>query len=310
MNNINNGCCCSSSNSSYINSYISSIFNTNEQLSLKSNNYLMKTSNSVESLNTSSSSSVTSTSSQSSEQKLAENNNLLTFNVKMASTPKVSNKIIRKDFSSSKLSSTRYCEHCMNENARPKTVQKVVRKDEAKKRRRTIHLGAEQNKIKKIKLSNNKDIKLQPIHNHNNKKLVKKIAVDCDVTSTELLNCNNYLKHLIKKQAHGFCSGVHSNKQAKIKVSNLKKLKHQFKIDINNVSTSTKKMSESDLFNTKVKRRKSSSSSSSNKQKHMINDDLRKHLNHHDMINLNNNYFQSGCLNKFNQFGQFQVWYV
>lgn len=307
MNNINNGCCCSSSNSSYINSYISSIFNTNEQSSLKSNNYLIKTSNSVESLNTSSSSSVSSTSSQSSEQKEVENNNIITFNVKMASTPKVSNKIIRKDLSSSKLSSTRYCEHCVKENLKLKPI--VLKKDEAKKRRRTVHLGGEQNKMKKIKLTNNRDIKLQPSHN-NQKKLVKKIAVDCDVTSAELLNCNNYLKHLIKKQAHGICSGAHSTKPNKIKITNLKKLKHQFKTDINNVSTSTKKMSESDLFNRVKRRKSSSSSSSSNKQKHMINDDLRKHLNHHDMINLNNNYFQSGCLNKFNQFGQFQVWYV
>ena len=163
---------------------------------------------------------------------------------------------------------------------------------------------------------------------------------DCDVTSAELLNCNGYIKHFIKKQANGICSSkvapqkcMKAHQQAPVKLSTtetyLRKLKNEFCNDLNNISTSTKKQSTCDLALIKTKPKKTSKRKSVNARLTHANTNKRQALigkpvslknmpfsflddNQNRLVQLNagNGYFQSACLNKFNQLGQFQVWYV
>ena len=135
----------------------------------------------------------------------------------------------------------------------------------------------------------------------------------------EINNCDGYLKNFLKKSA------IKTKKLNDIQKLQMKKRMQ----NLNNVSTSTKK--ENTIVNVEKKAYKQQRDSRDNLKK--MDDFKRKtktefskrvklesaaiatavtHLpiqNSQNVINFNN-YFPSSCLNKFNQLGQLQVWFV
>ena len=149
-----------------------------------------------------------------------------------------------------------------------------------------------------------------------------------NVTASEIVpNCNGYLKNLLKKSASSKAKKLSSDVQKMQAKKRMQKL--------NNVSTSTKK--ENTIVNLGEEKKKASH----HKKRHVSRDNVRKieefkrktnveygkrakletmmavassHIrqpmqNAESVINFNN-YFPSSCLNKFNQLGQLQVWFV
>jgi hypothetical protein len=141
-----------------------------------------------------------------------------------------------------------------------------------------------------------------------------------NVTSSELVDCNSYLKNFIKKSSSGRAKKIQMKKRMQ---------------KLNNVSTSTKK--ENTIVSVEVKKvtRKQHKNYFEYENTKKVDDLKRKTktefvkriklesaaavaalTTHLPMQNVSenvlgfNNYFPNSCLNKFNQLGQLQVWFV
>ena len=148
--------------------------------------------------------------------------------------------------------------------------------------------------------------------------------ITSNVTSSEIVNCNGYLKSLLKKSSSG-----KSRKLGELQKIQLKKRMQK----LNNVSTSTKK-EYAEKRVSKKQREKNYDTENNNLKR---GEDLKRkaksefskrvkletaavaalataaHLpvpNGSESVLGFNSYFPNACLNKFNQLGQLQVWFV
>jgi hypothetical protein len=257
----------------------------------------------------------------------------LVFDVKMASTPKSNKKQLFSAIKTSTLAKTQsqqqkalpihnhsFCKHCVKQNDLMLMKMKKKSTSSSKEKHQKVTSSIETEKLmtcfsyktkrSSARIESNKEIlKQQLIRGHQ------------AVKSAESLHFNAYLKNVLKK----------SNKISKRSMNEINKIQvKRLRSNNLNVSTSTKKVYLTENVKTTTTTTTSTSTDSrraKSMKKHieypcLFNEpveqtkskklrlDLDIHLQNNDPFDNLNNFYQNTCLNKFNQLGQLQVWYV
>jgi len=321
------------------NSYISTILNIDNSLSI--NRSEIKNSVDNQSCCTCSSESSTLTknlstsgahSSSFSTENCSSSITHLVFDVKMASTPKSNKKQMFSTIKSSTLTKTQSqqqklqpvhthssCKHCVKENDLLLMKMKKKSLSSAKEKHQKVTSSIE---TEKLMTCFSYKTKRSSARIESNKEILKQQKIICGqaVKSAESLHFNTYLKNVLKK----------SNKISRRSMNEINKIQvKRLRSNNLNVSTSTKKVYLTE--NVKTTTTTTSTSTGSRRSKSMkkqleypclfsepseqikskkLKLDLDVHLQNNDPFDNFNNYYQNTCLNKFNQLGQLQVWYV